>query len=153
MVPYIYPLVYFVLVVLFTYFYTSVTFNSKEISENLQQQGGFIGDVRAGKQTEKYLTKVVNRLTLFGSFSLGLLALMPIMAQAFLKVNIAIGGTSILILVSVALETLRAVESRALMVTYDQYSEPSYFGGEEEGDKPKRRIFKRSKKSKTASKA
>ncbi len=143
--PYIYPIVYFVLVVVFTYFYTSVTFNAKEIAENLQQQGGFIGDVRAGKQTEKYLTKVVNRLTLFGSFSLGLLALMPILAQAFLKVNIAIGGTSILILVSVALETLRAVESRALMVTYDQYSEPSYLVGEDDGPVEKKRRFMRFK--------
>jgi len=146
--PYIYPIVYFVLVVVFTFFYTSVTFNAKEIAENLQKQGGFIGDVRAGKQTEKYLSKVVNRLTLFGSFSLGVLALVPIMAQAFLKVNIAIGGTSILILVSVALETLRAVESRALMVTYDQYSEPTYFGGDEDSEekKPGRRFFRRSSK-------
>lgn len=147
--PYIYPIVYFVLVVVFTYFYTSVTFNAKEISENLQQQGGFIGDVRAGKQTEKYLTKVVNRLTLFGSFALGILALLPILAQAFLRVDIAIGGTSILILVSVALETLRAVESRALMVTYDQYSEPTYFGGDEDEQAPKKRRFARLRKAKT----
>jgi preprotein translocase subunit SecY len=150
--PYIYPIVYFVLVVLFTYFYTSVTFNAKEISENLQKQGGFIGEVRAGKQTEKYLSRVVNRLTLFGSLSLGFLALTPILAQAFLKVNIAIGGTSVLILVSVALETLRAVESRALMVTYDQYSEPTYFGGEEdEGDKPRRRLLPRLRRQKATS--
>lgn len=149
--PYIYPIVYFLLVVIFTYFYTSVTFNAKEIAENLQKQGGFIGEVRAGKQTEKYLSKVVNRLTLFGSFSLGLLALLPILAQAFLKVNIAIGGTSILILVSVALETLRAVESRALMVTYDQYSEPTYFEGDEgnEDSTPKKRRFARLRRSKS----
>lgn len=147
--PYIYPIVYFLLVVVFTFFYTSVTFNAKEIAENLQQQGGFIGEVRAGKQTEKYLSKVVNRLTLFGSFSLGILALLPILAQAFLKVNIAIGGTSILILVSVALETLRAVESRALMVTYDQYSEPSYFGDDSDEEvKPKKSFIKRLKSRK-----
>lgn len=149
--PYIYPVVYFVLVVLFTYFYTGVTFNSKEIAENLQKQGGFIAGVRAGQQTEKYLSKVVSRLTLFGSIALGLLALSPIIAQVFLKTNIAVGGTSVLILVSVALETLRAVESRALMVTYDQYSEPSFFGGDDDEDeKPaKRRRFslKRGKKS------
>jgi preprotein translocase subunit SecY len=146
--PYIYPIVYVLLVVIFTYFYTSVTFNAKEIAENLQKQGGFIGEVRAGKQTEKYLSKVVNRLTLFGSLALGFLALMPIAAQAFLKTNIALGGTSILILVSVALETLRAIESRALMVTYDQYTEPGYFGGDEEdNEKPKRFArFRRSKK-------
>jgi len=141
--PYIYPLVYFLLVVVFTYFYTGITFNSKEIAENLQKQGGFIGDVRAGKQTEKYLGKLVNRLTLFGAFTLGILALLPIIAQSFLTVNIAISGTGILILVSVALETLRAVESRALMVTYDQYSEPTYFEGGDEEPAKKRRFLKR----------
>ena len=125
--PYLYPLVYFSLVFVFTFFYTSIAFNAKEIAENLQKQGGFIADVRSGKQTEKYLSKVVNRLTLFGAFCLGLLALLPIIAQIFLKTNITIGGTSILILVSVALETLRMIESRALMVTYDQYTEPEFF--------------------------
>ena len=125
--PYIYPAVYFLLVFVFTFFYTSITFNSKEISENLQKQGGFIADVRSGTQTEKYLSRIVNRLTLFGALSLGFLALLPIIGQIFLKTNIAIGGTSILILVSVALETLRAIESRALMVTYDQYEQPDFF--------------------------
>lgn len=126
-VPYIYPVVYFLLVFVFTFFYTSISFNSKEIAENLQKQGGFIADVRSGYQTEKYLGRVVNRLTLFGALALGLLALMPIIGQVFLKINIAISGTSILILVSVALETLRAIESRALMVTYDQYEQADYF--------------------------
>lgn len=125
--PYIYPVTYFLLVFIFTFFYTSVTFNSKEIAENLQKQGGFIEGVRSGLQTEKHLSKIVNRLTLFGAFSLGLLALLPIVAQIFLSSNIALGGTSILILVSVSLETLRAIESRALMVTYDQYSQSDYF--------------------------
>lgn len=126
-IPYIYPITYFLLVFIFTFFYTSITFNSKEIAENLQKQGGFIADVRSGNQTEKYLSKIVNRLTLFGALSLGLLALLPIIGQIFLKSNIAIGGTSILILVSVALETLRSIESRALMVTYDQYEQPDFF--------------------------
>lgn len=148
--PYIYPVAYFVLVVMFTYFYTGVTFNSKEIAENLQKQGGFITGVRAGNQTEKHLSKVVNRLTLFGSIALGLLAIAPIGAQVFLKTSIAVGGTSVLILVSVALETLRAIESRALMVTYDQYSEPTFFGDGEDDEKPvkKRRLsLRRGQKS------
>lgn len=119
----LYPIVYFLLVFMFTFFYTSVVFNTKEISENLQKQGGFIDGVRPGLQTEQYLNKVVNRLTLFGALALGLLAVMPILAQAFLNTDqIAIGGTSILILVSVALETLRQLESRALMITYDDYT-------------------------------
>jgi preprotein translocase subunit SecY len=125
--PYIYPVTYFLLVFIFTFFYTSVTFNSKEIAENLQKQGGFIEGVRSGTQTEKYLSRTVNRLTLFGALALGALALLPIIAQIFLQTNIAIGGTSVLILVSVSLETLRAIESRALMVTYDQYESEDFF--------------------------
>ncbi len=127
--PWVYPVTYFSLVFVFTYFYTSVTFNAKEIAENLQKQGGFIADVRSGLQTEKYLSKIVNHLTLFGATALGILAVLPIVAQVFLNQNIAIGGTSILILVSVSLETLRQIESRALMITYDQYEQPEYFYG------------------------
>ena len=125
--PYIYPLVYFILVFMFTFFYTSIAFNTKEIAENLQKQGGFIENVRIGKQTEIYLGKVVSRLTLFGAFALGFLALLPIIGQKFLSTNISLGGTSILILVSVALETLRKVESQALMATYDQYTQDDFF--------------------------
>jgi preprotein translocase subunit SecY len=140
--PWIYPIAYFVLVFTFTFFYTSITFNAKEIAENLHKQGGFIENVRSGLQTEKYLSKTVNRLTLFGAFSLGILALVPIVAQVFITSNIAIGGTSVLILVSVALQTLRAVESRALMVTYDQYSRDDFFtdldNGSSDGTKKRR---------------
>lgn len=125
--PFIYPITYFLLVFIFTFFYTSITFDSKEIAENLQKQGGFIEGVRSGKQTEKYLGKVVNRLTFFGAVSLGILAILPIVAQAFISTNIALSGTSVLILVAVALETLRQIESRALMVTYDQYEQPDFF--------------------------
>lgn len=118
---YIYPLVYFLLIFAFTYFYTSVVFNAKEISENLQKQGGFIEKVRPGPQTEEYLKKIVNRLNLFGATSLALLALLPLFAERLLGTSqLTIGGTGLLIVVSVALETLRQLESRALMVTYDQ---------------------------------
>ena len=130
--PYIYPVVYFVLIVLFTYFYTSITFNSKEIAENLQKQGGFIEGVRSGTETERYLSRTVNRLTLFGALSLGVLAIVPIVAQVFLNTNISIGGTSVLILVAVSIETFRQIESRALMVTYDDYSTPDFFYGSDE---------------------
>lgn len=122
-IAWIYPSVYFVLVFMFTFFYTSVVFNAKEISENLQKQGGFIDGIRPGKQTEVYLMSTVNKLTLWGALSLGILAIMPIFGQAIVGTDqIAIGGTSILILVSVALETLRQLESRALMTTYDDYT-------------------------------
>jgi preprotein translocase subunit SecY len=142
---YIYPAAYFLLVFMFTFFYTSITFNSKEIAENLQKQGGFIEGVRSGLQTEHYLSKIVSRLTLFGAFALGGLALLPIIGQAFITNSaIAIGGTSVLILVSVSLETLRAVESRALMVTYDQYAQPDFFhetSTDEDIASPKKRRF------------
>jgi preprotein translocase subunit SecY len=124
----VYPLSYFLLVILFTYFYTGIVFNSNEIAENLQKQGGFIEGVRPGLQTEKYLSRTVNRLILFGSLVLGLIAVLPFVAEyAFAQAgvtglqNLAIGGTGILIVVSVALESLRQINSRALMVTYDDY--------------------------------
>lgn len=127
--PWVYPATYFFFVFIFTYFYTSVTFNSKEIAENLQKQGGFLAGIRSGKQTEKFLSKTITRLTFFGAIALGLLAVLPIVASRWIDPNIAlgIGGTSILILVSVSLETLRQVESRAMMITYDQYEQPDYF--------------------------
>lgn len=125
---FIYPVSYFLLVIIFTYFYTGIVFNSNEIAENLQKQGGFIEGVRPGLQTEKYLSRTVNRLILFGSLVLGLIAVMPfvaeyIFAQAGLTgiQNLAIGGTGVLIIVAVALESLRQINSRALMVTYDDY--------------------------------
>lgn len=123
----IYPGVYFLLVVAFTYFYTSIVFNATEIAENLQKQGGFISNIRPGQQTEKYLRRTVTRLTLFGSIALGIIAVLPFITEfAFAKFgitgiqNLAIGGTGLLIVVSVTLETLRQINSRALMVTYDQ---------------------------------
>jgi preprotein translocase subunit SecY len=125
---FIYPLVYFVLVIFFTYFYTGIVFNASEIAENLQKQGGFIEGVRPGKQTEKYLSTTVNRLILFGSVVLGLIAVTPFAAEYLLynfagitNTNLSIGGTGLLIVVSVGLETLRQINSRALMVTYDDY--------------------------------
>lgn len=152
--PFIYPITYFLLVFVFTFFYTGITFDAKEISENLQKQGGFIADVRSGSQTEKYLSQVVNRLTLFGAFSLGILALLPILGQIFISSDIALGGTSILILVAVALETLRSVESRALMVTYDQYEQPDYFQEAIKTDeliKSRHKFFQRFKRAKRSS--
>jgi preprotein translocase subunit SecY len=125
--PYVYPATYFILVFAFTFFYTGITFNAKDIAENLQKQGGFIEGVRAGNQTEKFLSKKVNRLTVFGGLSLGLLALLPIILQKFINASISLSGTSLLILVAVSLETLRAIESRALMLTYDQYEQPDFF--------------------------
>lgn len=125
---FIYPAAYFLLIIGFTYFYTGIIFNSNEIAENLQKQGGFIEGIRPGIQTEKYLNRTVNRLTLFGSLTLGMIAIMPFIGEYLLysiagvtNSNLSIGGTGLLIVVSVALESLRQVNSRALMVTYDDY--------------------------------
>lgn len=125
---FIYPTAYFVLVILFTYFYTGIVFNANEIAENLQKQGGFIEGVRPGAQTEAYLSRTVNRLILFGSVVLGLIAVMPFAGEYLLYniagitgTNLSIGGTGLLIVVSVGLEALRQINSRALMVTYDDY--------------------------------
>ena len=125
---FIYPSLYFILVIVFTYFYTGIVFNANEIAENLQKQGGFIEGVRPGKQTEQYLSRMVNRLVLFGSIVLGLISIMPFAIEYLLyniagiqNANLAIGGTGLLIVVSVGLECLRQLNSRALMVTYDDY--------------------------------
>lgn len=125
---FIYPTAYFVLVILFTYFYTGIVFNANEIAENLQKQGGFIDGVRPGKQTEDYLSQTVNRLILFGSLVLGIIAVLPFAGEYLLynvagisNTNLSIGGTGVLIVVSVGLEALRQINSRALMVTYDDY--------------------------------
>lgn len=123
----IYPLSYFILVVFFTFFYTGIVLNSKEISEEMQKAGGFFEGIRPGLQTEKYLSSVVNRLTLFGSLALGIIAVLPFIAEyTFAQLginaaNLAIGGTGLLIVVQVGLESLRQIDSRALMVTYDDY--------------------------------
>ena len=124
---FIYPATYFALVVAFTYFYTGIVLNAKEISENMQKQGGFFEGVRPGVQTEKYLRTVVSRLTLFGSLALGIIAILPFVAEytfaqfGIQATNLAVGGTGLLIVVQVGLETLRQINSRALMITYDDY--------------------------------
>lgn len=126
---FVYPTLYFVLVFMFTFFYTSIIFNTKEIADNLQKQGGFIEGVRPGIQTAKYLSKVVNRLDLFGALALGVVAMLPFITDYVFIVTtgsplgLSISGTGLLIVVTVALENLRSVDSRALMVTYDDFGD------------------------------
>ncbi|HIA91764.1 TPA: preprotein translocase subunit SecY [Candidatus Saccharibacteria bacterium] len=116
----IYPTLYFSLVVLFSYISAGLYFNPKEIAENLQKQGGFVAGIRPGEKTEKYLKGIVNRLTLFGSFALGFIAILPFLAERFTGNQLlTVGGTGLLIVVSVAIESLRQLESKALMITYD----------------------------------
>lgn len=119
----IYTVTYFLLVFVFTYFYTAVVFKPNEIAENLQKQGGFIPGIRPGVETSKYLKKIINRLTLFGALALGFLAVFPFIIESVFKTSnvLSIGGTGLLIIVAVIIETLKQIESRALMATYDQY--------------------------------
>ncbi len=115
----IYSVTYFFLVVAFTYFYTSVVFDTKEIAENLQKQGGFIGGVRPGQQTAEFLRKIVNRVTLFGALSLGLIAILPFVGERITGSSfLTFGGTGLLIVVSVAIETLRRLEAQSISSAY-----------------------------------
>ncbi len=118
----VYAICYFVLVVAFTYFYTSVVFNPKDIAENLQKQGGFIPGIRPGSQTATYLQKVLNRITLAGALGLGIIAVLPFIAQSFTQSQVlTFGGTGLLIVVSVAIETLKQIEAQAITTSYEQY--------------------------------
>ena len=124
---FVYPAIYFVLVIMFTYFYTTIIFNTNEIADNLQKQGGFIEGVRPGLKTAEHLSKIINRLNFFGALSLGLIAMLPFITDYIFIIlegaplGLSLSGTGLLIVVTVALENLRSLDSRALMVTYDDY--------------------------------
>lgn len=128
---FVYPAMYFVLVFAFTYFYTSIIFNTKEIADNLQKQGGFIEGVRPGIKTANYLGRIIKRLDLFGALALGIIAMLPFVTDYIFILTtgapreLSISGTGLLIVVTVALENLRSVDSRALMITYDDYTNES----------------------------
>ena len=117
-VPVPYYLIYFLLIIAFGYFYTSITFNPVEMSKNLQQNGGFIPGIRAGRPTGEYLGKISNRLTLFGSLFLAVIAIIPTIVLNSLKITSMFGATSVLIMVSVALETTEQLEAQMLMRHY-----------------------------------
>lgn len=118
----LYNIFYFLLVFGFTYFYTAVVFSPEKISENLQKNGGFIPGIRPGSQTTKYLSKILNRITLVGATFLGLIAILPSFFQNAIGVaNLAIGGTGILIVVSVVLEFTREIESQLVMRRYEGF--------------------------------
>ena len=115
-------LVYLVLIVGFTFFYTYATFNPAEVSNNIKKNGGFIPGIRAGKPTTEYLSSIISKLTWFGGFFLALIAIIPMLLR-FTNLNIAFGGTSILIVVGVALETVQQLESQLAMRHYKGFLE------------------------------
>lgn len=116
----IYLVIYFTLVFLFTYFYTTVSFDPETIAENLQKRGGFIPGYRPGKTTAQFLMNTSNKITFFGALFLGIIAILPILMQQFTGITtFAIGGTSLLILVSVAMETMDTIEAQLIMREYE----------------------------------
>jgi len=120
----IYMVVYFILIIGFSYFYSSIQFNPVEIANNMKKQGGFIPGFRPGKPTVDFIRKVLNKITLFGAIYLGIVAICPLLIGKILGNNsVAIGGTSVIIVVGVALETVKALESQMLMRQYKGFLE------------------------------
>ncbi len=115
----IYGIIYFVLVVAFTYFYTSVVFHPQQIAENLQKQGGFIPGTRPGEATAKFLNSTSTRIMLAGAMSLGIIAILPLITQGFVQgASLAVGGAGLLIVVSVVLETVAQIQAQISMHEY-----------------------------------
>ena len=120
----VYMAAYFIMIIGFSYFYSSIQFNPVEIANNLKKQGGFIPGFRPGKPTVDFIKKVLNKITLFGAIYLGIVALCPLLAGKLVgNSNIGIGGTSVIIVVGVALETVKALESQMLMRQYKGFLE------------------------------
>ncbi len=118
--PWIYAALYFILVFLFTYFYTAVTFDPEAISKNLQKSGAFIPGIRPGRSTAEYISKILTRITLIGALFLGLIAVLPLGMRAVTGlVSLTIGGTALLIVVSVVLETVKQIQSQVVMREYE----------------------------------
>jgi len=119
----LYMITFFAMIVFFTYFYVSITFNPEEVADNMKKYGGFIPGIRAGKPTEDYLSYVLSRITLPGSLYLGLIALIPLIAFVLIGAdqNFPFGGTSILIMVGVALDTVKQIESQLQQRNYEGF--------------------------------
>ena len=117
-----YQIIYFVMVVAFTYFYTMVVFQQQKIAENLQKQGAFIPGIRPGQNTDRYLTGVLTRITLVGALFLGLVAILPFVAAQITGVQtLFISATSLIIVVGVAIDTMRQLEAQLLMRNYEGF--------------------------------
>ena len=119
-----YSIFYFLLIVGFSYFYASMSFNPVEVANNLKKNGGFVPGFRPGKPTADFITKVLNKITMFGALYLAVIAILPIITGNIVKISsLAIGGTSVIIVVGVALETVKALEAQMLMRHYKGFLE------------------------------
>ena len=119
---YIFHIIEFIFVVFFAYFYASIVFNAKDIAQNLKKQGGFIPGIRPGDQTVKFLNEVANRLTFWGAAYLGLITVMPWLLVKLIGINFYFGGTAVLIVVQVAIDTMRKIQAELQMQKYDTLS-------------------------------
>jgi preprotein translocase subunit SecY len=120
----LYMIFYFIMIIGFSYFYATIQFNPIEISNNLKKNGGFVPGFRPGKPTSDFIRKVLNKITLFGAIYLGIVAILPLLIGKIVNVSsLAIGGTSVIIVVGVALETVQALESQMLMRQYKGFLE------------------------------
>ena len=119
----LYLVIYFLLIIGFSYFYATIQFNPIEIANNLKRNGGFIPGFRPGKPTSDFIAKVLSKITFFGAIYLGIVAILPLLADKFSKASIGIGGTSVIIVVGVALETVQALENQMLMRQYKGFLE------------------------------
>ena len=117
-----YAIIYFLLIIFFAYFYSTIQFNPIEVANNLKKNGGYIPGFRPGKPTSEFVQRVLNKITLFGALYLGIIAVVPILVSHFSKsaslTGLSLGGTSIIIVVGVALETIRALEAQLMMRNY-----------------------------------
>jgi preprotein translocase subunit SecY len=111
-------LVYVILVIFFAYFYTSITFNPLEIAENMKKSGGFIPGIRPGKPTSDYLTKILNYIIFIGAVGLTVICIIPYIFNGVFNASVSFGGTSLIIIVSVVLETMKQIESQMLVRNY-----------------------------------
>ena len=119
-----YIVVYFLLIVGFSFFYSTMQFNPVEVANNLKKNGGFIPGFRPGKPTADFIKKVLNKVTLFGAIYLGVVAILPLLIGKIVnQSSLSIGGTSVIIVVGVALETVQALESQMLMRQYKGFLE------------------------------
>ncbi len=118
-----YAILYFLLILFFTYFYTAIQYNPIEMANNMKKNGGFIPGIRPGKTTSDYISKSMSKITLAGAIFLGLIAVLPILMSQIANINISIGGTSLLIMVGVALETVKQMESQMVMRHYKGFLE------------------------------
>ena len=115
--------IYIALLIMFAYFYTSITFNPLEVANNMKKQGGFIPGIRPGKPTAEFIARVVSKVTVVGGIFLAIIAIGPILLSQLMGINISLGGTSIIIVVGVALDTVRQLESQMMMRHYKGFLE------------------------------